>query len=149
MSQIKHKEFTVDLQLKSIELLKISITMPSVLGVSLTDFNFNINLESKADVTNKVLFVIVDVEIRSADQNHVFGCLAASCIYSIPNFDDVIKIEEDSKLNIPKDLADILNSISISTVRGIMFTSFKGTFLHNAFLPIVDPQSFKPAVIPQ
>ena len=148
MSQIKHKEFTVDLQMKSIELLKSSIAMPSTPEVSLTNFNFNINLESKADATNKILFVIVSVEIRSADQNHVLGSLAVSCIYGIPNFDDVIKIEEGGKLNIPKGLSEILNSISISTVRGIMFSSFRGTFLHNAFLPIIDPQSFSPAVIP-
>lgn len=147
MSQIIHKEFTVDLQLKSIELLKSSITMPSTPEVSLTNFNFNINLESKADAANKILFVIVSVEIRSADQNHVLGSLAASCIYGIPNFDDVIKIEEGGKLNIPKGLAEILNSISISTIRGIMFSSFRGTFLHNAFLPIIDPQSFRPAIV--
>ena len=147
MSQIKHKEFSVDLQIKSIELLKSSITMPSSPEVPLTNFNFNINLESKADATNKILFVIVSVEIRSADQNHVLGSLAASCIYGIPNFADVIKIEEGGKLNIPKGLAEILNSISISTIRGIMFSSFRGTFLHNAFLPIIDPQSFSPAVV--
>lgn len=143
MSQIKHKELTADFQLKSIELLKSFIAMPSIAEISITDFNFNINLESKADSENKILFVIVSVEIKSTGQNHVLGSLAASCIYSIPDFDDVIKIEEDGKLNIPEDLAEILNSISISTVRGIMFSSFKGTFLHNAFLPIVDSKSFR------
>lgn len=143
MSKIENKDFTIDLQLKSIELLKGSISLPSVPEVSLNNFNFNISLESKADATNKILFVIVSVEIRSEDQNHVLGSLAVSCIYSIVNFDDVVKIEADGKLDIPQPLVEILNSISISTARGVMFSTFKGTFLHNAFLPIVDPRSFQ------
>ncbi len=143
MSKIENKDFTIDLQLKSIELLRGSISLPSVPEVSLNNFNFNISLESKADATNKILFVIVSVEIRSEDQNHVLGSLAVSCIYSIVNFDDVVKIEADGKLDIPQPLVEILNSISISTVRGVMFSTFKGTFLHNAFLPIVDPRSFQ------
>ena len=89
------------------------------------------------------MFVIVSVEIRSEDQNHILGSLAVSCIYSIVNFDEVIKIEADGKLDIPQPLVEILNSISISTTRGVMFSAFKGTFLHNAFLPIVDPRSFQ------
>jgi hypothetical protein len=143
MSKIENKDFTVDLQLKSIELLKSSISLPSVPDVSLNNFNFNISLESKADATNKFLFVIVSVEIRSEDQNHILGSLAVSCIYSVVNFDEVVKIEADGKLDIPQPLVEILNSISISTTRGVMFSTFKGTFLHNAFLPIVDPRSFQ------
>jgi len=143
MSKIENKDFTLDLQLKSIELLKGSISLPSVPEVSLNNFNFNISLESKADATNKILFVIVSVEIRSEDQNHVLGSLAVSCIYSIVNFDEVVKIEADGKLDIPQPLVEILNSISISTARGVMFSTFKGTFLHNAFLPIVDPRSLQ------
>ena len=143
MSKIENKDFTVDLQLKSIELLKGSISLPSVPEVSLNNFNFNISLESKADATNKFLFVIVSVEIRSEDQNHILGSLAVSCIYSLVNFDEVVKIEADGKLDIPQPLVEILNSISISTARGVMFSTFKGTFLHNAFLPIVDPRSFQ------
>ena len=142
MSKIENKDFTFDLQLKSIELLKGSISLPSVPDVSLNNFNFNISLESKADATNKFVFVIVSVEIRSEDQNHILGSLAVSCIYSLVNFDEVVKIEADGKLDIPQPLVEILNSISISTARGVMFSTFKGTFLHNAFLPIVDPRSF-------
>jgi hypothetical protein len=143
MSKIESKDFTVDLQLKSIELLKGSISLPSVPEVSLNNFNFNISLDSKADSNNKLLFVIVSVEIRSEDQNHVLGSLAVSCIYSIVNFDEVVKIEADGKIDIAQPLVEILNSISISTTRGVMFSTFKGTFLHNAFLPIVDPRSLQ------
>lgn len=143
MSKIENKDFTIDFQLKSIELLKGSISLPSAPEVSLNNFNFNISLESKVDATNKFLFVIVSVEIRSEDQNHILGSLVVSCIFSIVNFDDVVRIQADGNLDIPQPLVEILNSISISTTRGVMFSTFKGTFLHNAFLPIIDPRSFQ------
>lgn len=144
MSQIKHTDFTADLQLKAIELLNGSINLPSIPNLQLSNFNFNINLESKADSTNKLVFVIVSVEIRSEDQNHILGSLSISCIYNIVNFEQIIKIEPSGKLEIPQPLTEILNSISISTARGVMFSTFKGTFLHNAFLPIIDPKAFQP-----
>ncbi|HUC82356.1 MAG TPA: hypothetical protein VMR70_15730 [Flavisolibacter sp.] len=143
--QIKHQEFTASLQLKSIELLNGSINLPGVPNVSLSNFNFNIGLESKADAANKLLFVIVSVEIKTEDQNYVLGSLSASCIYSLDNFEELVKIEANGRLDMPKPLVEMLNSISISTTRGLMFSTFKGTFLHNAFLPIIDPTAFEQA----
>lgn len=147
MSKIEHKEIKIDFQIKSIELLKGSINLPSTPDVSLTNFTFNINLENKADPSSKMLFVIVTVEIMSEDQNHILGSLVASCIYEVANFEEIIKIEENGRLNIPQQISEIFNSISISTTRGMMFSTFKGTFLHNAILPIIDPRSFKSNVI--
>lgn len=144
MSQIKHTDFTVDLQLRAIELLNSSINMPAVPNLPLSNLNFNINLESKADSTEKLVFVIVTVEVKSEDQNYILGALTISCIYNIVNFEDIIKLDPSGNLDIPQPLIEILNSISISTARGAMFTIFKGTFLHNAFLPIIDPKSFQP-----
>lgn len=143
MSQIKHTEFTADVQLKAIELIAGSINHPAIPNLALTNFNFSINLESKADGTNKLIFVLVNVEIKSEDQVHLLGSLGISCVYNVINFDEIIKTDTSGQLDIPKPLIEILNSISISTTRGIMFSTFKGTFLHNAFLPIIDPKSFQ------
>ncbi len=142
MSKIENKDFNIDLHLKSIELLKCTLSLPPTKDILLNKFNFNINIESKADSISKMLFVIVSVEINSEDQNHLLGSLSASCIYEISNFDENIKIEESGRINMPQQLTDILNSISISTIRGVMFSTFKGTFLHNAILPIIDPRQF-------
>ncbi|MBL0073688.1 MAG: hypothetical protein IPP34_18540 [Bacteroidetes bacterium] len=72
---------------------------------------------------------------------HEDGALSVSCIFEILNFEDVIKVEADGKVNIPPRLIETLNIISISTTRGVMFSTFKGT-LHGAVLPIIDPKQF-------
>lgn len=118
--------------------------MPPEPNVSIKKFNFKIQIESRADATKKLIFVIVNVEIRNDDQSLILGSLSVSCIFEIANFEELIKIKSDGKIEIPQPLIDILNSISISTVRGVMFSTFKGTFLHNAFLPIIDPKQNQP-----
>ena len=145
MSKADNKDFNIELQLKSIEILKTNLNLPQAKDVIINTFNFNVNLESKADANNKLLFVIVAVEISSEDKNHVFGSLTASCIYEINNFEDNIKISKDGKIVMSQQLTDMLNSISISTIRGVMFSTFKGTFLHNAYLPIISPRSLTPS----
>lgn len=149
MSQIKNTDFIIDIQLKAIELLNSSISVPQPNNLPLANFNFIINIESKADSSNKLVFVIVNIKIESEDQKQTFGTLTISCIYTVLNFDQVIKIDPTGKYDIPQMLIEILNSISISTARGVMFSTFKGTFLHNAFLPIIDPKSIKPLEVEQ
>ena len=73
MSQTKHTDLRADLQLKAIELLNCSIHLPIASGSSLPNFNFNINLDSRIDGDNKLIFVVVDVEIRSEDQSYILG----------------------------------------------------------------------------
>jgi hypothetical protein len=143
MAKIENKDFNVEMQIRAIELLNGSLQLPASPNIAVTTFNFNISIESKADAPNKLVFVIVHVEIKNDDHSLILGALSVSCIFEIANFDEVIKIEENGKLNIPQRLIDTLNIISISTTRGMMFSTFKGTFLHGAVLPIIDPKQFQ------
>jgi hypothetical protein len=143
MAKIENKDFNVEMQIRAIELLNGSLQLPAASNTAVTTFNFNISIESKADAPNKLVFVIVHVEIKNDDHSIVLGALSVSCIFEIVNFDEIIKIEENGNLNIPPRLIETLNIISISTTRGVMFSTFKGTFLHGAVLPIIDSKQFQ------
>ena len=143
MVKIENKDFNVEMQIRAIELLSGSLNLPANPNIPVTNFNFNISIESRADAVNKLVFVIVHVEIKNDDHSVVLGALSVSCIFEILNFEDVIKVEADGKVNIPQLLIETLNVISISTTRGVMFSTFKGTFLHGAVLPIIDPKQFQ------
>ncbi len=143
MAKTENKELNLELYIKAIELLNSSIKLPANTNKPITDFNFNIGIESRIDAPNKLVFVIVHVEIKNDDQSIILGNLSVSCIFEIANFDNIINLEADGKINMPQELIETLNSISISTVRGVMFSTFRGTFLHNAILPIIDPKQFK------
>ena len=143
MAKIESKEFNVEMQIKAIELLNGTLNLPANPNAPVTNFNFNIGIESRTDVANKLVFVIVHIEIKNDDHSLVLGAISVSCIFEITNFDEVIKVEADGKVNIPPKLIETLNIISISTTRGVMFSTFKGTFLHGAVLPIIDPKQFQ------
>lgn len=143
MAKTKNQTQLAELQIKGIEIINTSIKAPSNLNVPIAEFNFNINIESKVDASNKLVFVIVHIEIKNDDQSLVLGAFSASCIFEIANFEDVIIVKGDGHFDIPQVLIQTLNSISLSTTRGVMFSTFKGTFLHNAVLPIIDPKQLQ------
>lgn len=138
----KNKELNIDMQIKAIELLNSSLILPANPTIPINNFNFNISLENRANATDKLVFVIVHVKIKNEDQSIILGGLSVSCIFEIVNFEKNVTIEPEGKIKLPKQLVDILNSISISTTRGVMFSTFKGTFLHGAVLPIIDSKQF-------
>ncbi|MCB0514931.1 MAG: hypothetical protein R2798_02070 [Chitinophagales bacterium] len=143
MAKIKYNEFSAELEIKAIELLNSSIKIPANPNKSVTSFNFNTEIESRVDMSSKLIFVIVHIDVKNDDQSIILGSLSVSCIFEIGNFAKIVKLGADGKIDIPLKLIETLNSISISTTRGVMFSTFKGTFLHNAVLPIVDPKQFE------
>lgn len=137
MKKISNKELDIKFQIKAIELLNSSIKVPTIPNKSTTNFKFNIGIENRIDIKNELIFIIVHTEIKDENQSDILGNLSVSCIFELTNFSDVVTVDHNDKANIPQNLIETLNSISISTARGVMFSTFKGTFLHNAILPVI------------
>jgi len=129
----------VTFQLKGIELLGIELNQPTKPLPEPTTFHFEISLEHRINDADNLAIVICTISIQEEDEKFKFGKIQVSCIFEVANM-QVFRLESDNK--IPDSMLITLNSITVSTVRGIMFAEFKGTFLHNALLPVVDPQSF-------
>ena len=126
------------LQLKALEILHSSVNVPQEPNVNIGNFHFNINLDTKADAPNKLLVLIVQIEIKNEDQQVLLGSLVLSNIFEIANFEQVITVEYGGNLNVPQGLTDMLAGQAIATARGVLFATFKGTFLHNAVLPLIE-----------
>lgn len=131
------------LQLKAIELLQSSLNTPNSSVVNTLNYTFNISIESRGDALNKLVFIIVSVDIMNSDQSFLLGAISVSCVFEIANFKEVIKMDPEGQVIIPEGLMHILNSLAISTTRGVLFATFKGTFLHAAVLPMIDPTQIK------
>ena len=140
--QIEHKEGQVLLQLKGIEILESSLNLMGVTNLTPLEFQFNVNLENRIEASKKLIFVIVSVDVLGEGQQNSLGALKVSCIYEIQNFEEVVKTNSEGIMDLPPFLVDLINSVSISTTRGVMYSTYKGTFLHDAILPIVDPKNF-------
>ena len=126
-------------KLVNIEILQSSLNSSDNEITMATTFNFNIVIEHQVDITQKYFAIKPKVEIKSEDNNSVLGMLLAKLIFEIEGFENFIK---DGEVQLPSESIIAMNSISISTLRGLLFATFKGTHLHNAFLPIVDSKAF-------
>lgn len=134
-------ETKVTFQIKGIDLVDIQMNQLKQPLPAQTTFHFNINLEQMINPENKLVIVAVTVVILHEDKTTILASIKASCIFDVANFDEFIA-EGTRKVNFPESTIITFNSITISTVRGLMFSQFKGTHLHTAILPVVDPSSF-------
>lgn len=135
------KEVSVSFQLKGIELLDACLNQPKQSNADLKVFHFDIKIEHKLNTENKLFIALIDIGLFNEQRDLKLGSLTANCIFEVENMNDFMDTKT-KKINLPDEFVITLNSITISTARGIMFNQFKGTFLHNAILPIINPESF-------
>ena len=129
----------IEYKLKAIEVLDINLVRPKTLLASKTTFQFNIKMEHKIKLEESLIIVVSTINILNNENN--LATYTASCVFELSNLGTF----NNPKTNLPEfpqNLLEEFNAITISTVRGLMFSSFKGTFLHNAILPVIDSKSF-------
>lgn len=142
----EEKNDLMSFQLRAIELHERSLAKPAS-GFTVTNFHFNIHIESNVDDTQKIVLVLTKVKIFADDQTTELGSLTSACIFSLGNFDEAVKRQPSDSFELPEELSEILNGVALSTTRGILFSEFKGTLLHHAFLPIIDIKLLKTQMI--
>lgn len=103
-------------------------------------FNFDINIEHRFDIQNNRIIAITNFRILIEGIEDAVGSASISCIYNILEMNKYI---EGKDIKLPDEFITTINSLSLSTSRGILFTLFRGTFLHSAILPIINPSDFK------
>jgi hypothetical protein len=107
-------------------------------------FNFQTTLQSLLDHTQQMIVYFVSIEIKNIKSNNLVGKIMAGVGFVIEDFEQVFLKDKKEQYIIPDDLENMLKTISISTMRGIMFSEFRGTQLHKAVLPIIMANSFQP-----
>jgi hypothetical protein len=99
-----------------------------------TNYSFGINIVQGVNVDESLIRVSCTFII--SNENIEYGTITTTCTFHVENIDKLVDV--DKKIGLPDEYADILNGICISTSRGVSFSQFKGTFLHDAIIPIVD-----------
>lgn len=132
----------INWQIRAIELLDYSLSYPSEQLSDTLTYQFDVNIEHKLKIDENLLLVITSINIYHDGKKTSLGKFKSSCVFSVENLNGFLD-QKTGHLNLPEQYITTLNSVSISTTRGLMFSQFRGTFLHNAILPIVDPTKFK------
>ncbi|MBB1284586.1 hypothetical protein HRH25_09400 [Flavisolibacter sp. BT320] len=133
----KEISFTIDF----IELVNKSLTLPINKDGKVPEYRFDVDLDIRSNEKEKKSLHTLHVAIKSKEDESLLGNVSVACAFNILNYEDLIDSEVPNS-NIPKEYLDILSTITIGTARGIIFSEFRGTFLHDATLPILDVKSF-------
>jgi hypothetical protein len=135
------EKINVNFQLKGIELITINLNQPQIPLSQERGYNFNINIEQRINLEEKLIIVTTSIDLIHEADTQCHASIKTSCIFLVENLQD-FNSAINNQINLPNQFIVTLNSISLSTTRGIMFSQFKGTFMHNVFLPIIDPLAF-------
>lgn len=141
MSETKNIDIPAELQFRGIELVSSNIASSLFNIESNKAFTFEIKTEVQLNQENKFIIVIIGVQVFNEAKDFQLGSLSTNNIFFVENYESIVTQDNNGKVSIPESLVTTLNSISISTTRGVMWNTFKGTILHNAILPILDPKS--------
>ncbi|MHC1705754.1 MAG: hypothetical protein AB9846_17770 [Tenuifilaceae bacterium] len=138
---ISKKEDTIAFSFKGIELLGFDLIQPTTNNLTLNTFNFDIRSEIRLNNELKLIMVVITINLFNQEKTINLGNISTSCIFEVLDYNKYVDMKSNTP-NFPNDFMVSINSISLSTTRGIMFSQFRGTYLHNAILPIIDPKSF-------
>ncbi len=136
------KEENIEIQLINIEILESEIKAPTEALPNNIIFSFDITLEQRFNVEQELIFVICNITtFPQGNPENKLGRYRSSCIFKVSDLKKYIS--KDKKVSLPDNFIITINSVAISTTRGLMFSLFKGTFLQGAILPLLDPNQYK------
>jgi len=143
MAKKKVQEVNLSMQLLNIELLEFTLTRQTKPFEENQPVNFQVGMEQRFDLPNKIAFVATVITIvDNIEEANVLAKITTSCNFRIENLEGFTN-SETRKVLLPELFITTLNAVSISTTRGILFSELRGTHLHGAVLPVMDPSNFQ------
>ena len=131
----------INLKIKAVEIIAFNLTPIDIKSKPFNTFHFNVKINQTFSSEKQLVFILPHVEIIHEDKKTKLGSITISCIFQIDEINNYLDTKTKN-INLPETIVRTLHSISLSTCRGVMVSQFNGTFLHNAILPLIDPNSF-------
>lgn len=97
--------------------------------------NFNHTIHLKVVDETQTIATRLDVEIVRASNGEILASISTEAAFKLGKGYEKLK----SLGGIPRDLMLLAINLTYSTTRGIMIEKFRGTPLHSAYLPIINP----------
>lgn len=134
------KKIVLNFKIDNIEINKILINPePSLFDAD--KYEYRLDVEHLFNVQENIVMINVAAMVFSK-RKELLAEVSINIFYLVENIKN-FENKKEKKMEFPEDFSVALNSVSISTLRGIMFSQFRGTYLHNAILPIVNPKSLE------
>ena len=128
---------TYNIRFTGIELVHKSMKEPTKPLEANTKFNFNFLADLKVSPPLKIAGVMTEVTILNEEEQEL-AHFKIMCVFELPEFDEIFTKVEENKYDTPVDLEIMLKATGISTIRGVIFSELRGTYLQGALMPLID-----------
>jgi len=132
----------IDFQLVDIEILELSIKAFPIEEVFEKTKVFNITLNYQHQIDVDLFRILTIVEICNSEDSSIYATINCGTSFKIDNLSQYFNKEKQT-FSFPKGFIERVTLLSISTTRGVIFTSLKMTIPYNIVLPIVNMDNFK------
>jgi hypothetical protein len=105
---------------------------------------FTVKAESKVIPDQGIVIMRINVLIFDGKDSETFAEFTVECMFEILDFDKHIKTNDKGLFVIPPHLESIIKPVSISTVRGIIYSELRGTYLNSSIMPVIFMDTMKP-----
>lgn len=127
--------------LKKIQLLEKSLGVIAK-KESEDKYDFDISLKVNLNDENQICINMFSVKVKLKTEKNILASISILCVFEIFNYDQVV-LKASPTPELPNALLNLLNTVVIGTMRGVMFSEFRGTALDNVVLPVLDPSKFE------
>ncbi len=135
-------ENTFTYRIGGMDMLSCNLAEPAPGFAPDQKMNFNVQLKHQIMEKESAIGVICMIKTTHEDSQQDLAHFSGRMVFQVDGLAQHAKKDENGQIAIPKDLINNLNGVAISTMRGVMWSTFKGTYLHRAVLPIVNPEGF-------
>jgi hypothetical protein len=139
--KVKEASQGYSFSITSIQLIEKQLSFPPKRD-KVTEFDFDISLNITTNREKKQSIHFMNVTVTTKEDKKKVGSLSMVCFFQIDEFDTIL-VQEENEIRLPQDLIYLLNTVVIGTARGVMYSEFRGTFLDEAYLPVLDPRQFQ------
>ena len=103
--------------------------------------NFNSNFQFKVFPDKEIITCIVSVNVSIIKTGESFCDLNVENDFEVKPLAKIVKTEEEGKFDVPTEILRTIVSLSISTVRGILYEKTKGSIIQGEIYPLINPSS--------
>lgn len=142
------KEIQLEFRLAGIELLgkRIADRKEEEGEIKGEALHYRVNSNIRVNEERKQVIALVDVTVmEKGGEFNERAFIKVANVFEIMNFKEVVTKQDDNSFFILPELVSLINSLTIGTCRGILFKELSGTYLHKAFLPIINLDSTQQA----
>lgn len=132
------EQLTINYALNSMEVVSSKIAEPKKRIEPSSSIGFFINIEHNVNIDEEILSSYSTFILNDSETNEVYADITIKYNFNVENLSNFFKVES-KELLLPNEFIIVVNSISISSSRGVIHMLFNGTNLSNFILPIIDP----------